>query len=216
LKILANSTDVPAVDGLVWATWPSMNQVYAAPVLGMGVVGAQRAGVNQWMNQSKLLPTDQVYSDTPNPASTSTNWWPVSSVTFQPGVSPVPIQTVTSLDPTVSWVDPTLNTDNSPITPGEVSGYLLGIRDVNAPGSAAGTYPKTSTVTGGSATSAPLSGLGFLAGMVRGGTYGIAAESEVGGAAVGAWSAEMVFIYNPPIPKPPVLVPMAPTNLVIT
>jgi hypothetical protein len=90
MKILVNSTDIPALDGLVWAAWPSSNQVYAAPVLGMGVVGAQRDGVNQWMNQSKLLPTDQVYSDTPNPVSTSTNWWPVSTVTFAPSATVAP------------------------------------------------------------------------------------------------------------------------------
>jgi hypothetical protein len=165
---------------------------------------------------------DQIPANTPSTwfiritqdGGTTWTWVTLASLGLGIGATGAPV--VTALDPSVSWTDPTLNTDGSPITPGELSGYLVGIRDVNAPGSTAGTYPKTSTVTGGSATSAPLSGLGFLAGMVRGGTYGIAAESEVGGAAVGAWSAEMVFIYNPPIPKPPVLVPMAPTSLVIT
>jgi len=112
---------------------------------------------------------------------------------------------VTTKDPTISWVDPTLNTDGSAITAGEVSGYLVGIRDTAANPSVAGTYPKTAVVTGGGATSALMSVLGFLSGLVRGGTYAVAAESEVGGAAVGAWSPEFVFTYSPPalVPNPP-------------
>ena len=115
---------------------------------------------------------------------------------------------ISTLDPTVSWTDPTQNTDGTPITPGELSGYLVGLRDVNAAGSVAGTYPNTAAVQGGAATSSLLSALGFLSHMVRGGTYAVAAESEVGGAAVGAWSAELIFTYSPPAS-----VPMPPTGL---
>ena len=115
---------------------------------------------------------------------------------------------VTTHDPAVSWLDPTLNTDGSPITAGEVSGYLIGIRDVNAAGSTAGAYPVTATAVGGGATSALMSALGFLGFLFRGGTYAVAAESEVGGAGVGAWSPEFVFQYSPPAP-----VPNAPTAL---
>jgi hypothetical protein len=212
LKILVNSSNIPAVDGLVWPTWPGINQVYADPTIGMGVVGAQRAGVNQWMNQSKLLPTDQVWSDTPNAQGGWGGWWPVSTVTFLPGVAPMPVQVVTVKDPTVSWTDPTLNTDGTPITAGELSGYLVGLRDVNAAGSAVGVYPKTATVAGASATSALLSVLGFLTSMVSGHTYGIAAESEVGGAAAGPWSTELLFQYVPPVVPS---VPEAPTALKI-
>jgi hypothetical protein len=111
-------------------------------------------------------------------------------------------------DPQVSWTDPTQNVDGAPITSGELSGYQIGIRDVSAAGSVAGTYSLKATVAGGGATSALMSALGFLAFLFPGGTYAVAAESEVGGAAVGAWSPEFVFTYSPPAP-----VPNAPTAL---
>lgn len=111
---------------------------------------------------------------------------------------------VTSKDPTVSWTDPNANTDGS--TPVKTpSGYLIGLRDFATVGSAAGMYPMTATVAGGAATSAKFSTLGFV--LLSGHTYGIAAESEIGGAAVGAWAPEYVFTYSPPdvIPNPPTI-----------
>jgi hypothetical protein len=35
MKTLVNSTDIPAVDGVLWTVWPGNGQVYAAPVVGM-------------------------------------------------------------------------------------------------------------------------------------------------------------------------------------
>lgn len=42
---------------------------------------------------------------------------------------------------TATWVDPTTNTDGSPIAAGEITGYEIGVRDTTATGSAAGVYP---------------------------------------------------------------------------
>lgn len=45
----------------------------------------------------------------------------------------------------LSWIDPTTNEDGSPVTPGEITGYEVGVRDTSAAGSAAGTYPYGAT-----------------------------------------------------------------------
>lgn len=45
----------------------------------------------------------------------------------------------------VTWTDPTLNTDGTPIAATEITGYTIGVRDTSSPGSAGGTYPYTFT-----------------------------------------------------------------------
>ncbi len=95
----------------------------------------------------------------------------------------------------MSWTDPTTNTDGSPIAAGEITGYLLGLRNVAAPGSAPGTYPITAAVPAGD-TTAPLSMFGTL----KPGDYAAAAQAN--GPNDSAWSAEALFTIAP-IPAPP-------------
>ncbi len=41
----------------------------------------------------------------------------------------------------VSWTDPTTNTDGTPLSQNEITGYQVGLRSTTVSGSAAGTYP---------------------------------------------------------------------------
>ncbi len=100
----------------------------------------------------------------------------------------------------ISWVDPTTNTDGSPISASEITGYLLGLRSIAAAGSVAGVYPITATVAAG-ATSAPLSVFGTL----TAGDYAAAAQAI--GPNNSAWSTEATFTIAP--------VPNAPTGFTI-
>lgn len=97
---------------------------YKPPTFDLIVAGQVGATyVNQWILASKLLATDKVYTDTPNPADTSSNWWMVSSVPFKaptPGPPPPPIVMKGAIV-TLSWVAPTTNTDGSLLT--DLSGF---------------------------------------------------------------------------------------------
>lgn len=105
------------------------------------------------------------------------------------------------MNPTkMSWVDPTTNTDGSPIAAGEITTYLLGVRDVNAAGSVAGVYPTTASVPA-TDTTAPLSVFGVL----KAGSYAAAAQAD--GPNDSAWSAEATFTI--------VEVPNAPTGFTV-
>lgn len=106
--------------------------------------------------------------------------------------------------PNATWTDPTTNVDGSPITPGEITGYTVGVRDTTVPGSAVGTYPFTITAPA-TATSAMLSALTpalptgrVLAAAVQANT---AVNSSV-------WTQEVTFTIAPPAPP----VPNAPTG----
>ena len=48
------------------------------------------------------------------------------------------------------WVDPTLNEDGSPVTPGEITGYQIGIRPAAG---TPGTYPTSVLIKDPTATS---------------------------------------------------------------
>ncbi len=100
----------------------------------------------------------------------------------------------------MSWVDPTANTDGSPLAAGEITGYTLGLRIIKAPGSVAGVYPITAFAPAG-AISAPLSVFGPL----KAGDYAAAARAT--GPNNSAWSAEALFSIAP--------VPDAPTGFTI-
>ncbi len=105
------------------------------------------------------------------------------------------------MNPThMAWSDPTTNTDGSPIAAGEITGYLLGLRNVNAPGSAPGVYPVTASVPAGD-TSAPLSVFGTL----KSGSYAAAAQAN--GPNDSAWSTEATFTIAP--------VPAAPAGFIV-
>jgi hypothetical protein len=105
---------------------------------------------------------------------------------------------------TISWTDPTENVDGSPITPGEITGYNLGIRVTTAAGSAAGTYPIILPVVGSTAAKAMLSAISPL---LAPGSYAAAVETV--GPVSSAWSTEAPFTIAPPVPN-------APTNPIVS
>lgn len=99
---------------------------------------------------------------------------------------------------TFTWTDPTANTDGSPIVPGEITGYNLGIRVTSAPGSAAGIYPINVPVAGAAAASALLSA---ISPVLVPGSYAAAVETV--GPVNSAWSSEVAFTIAPPTPAAP-------------
>jgi hypothetical protein len=94
------------------------------------------------------------------------------------------------------WVNPTANTDGSPVTPGEITGYTIGV------GTSAGNYTVLTTVTDPNATTEPLANLSTL---LKPATYfaSIRAESVNGPS---AWATEISFTIAPPA------APNAPTS----
>lgn len=105
---------------------------------------------------------------------------------------------VSNPKPIASWKDPTLDVNGQPLVPGDTpTQYLVGIRDLGAPGSAAGAYPNTFLALGGAATSAPLSSFVGLT-LVSGHSYAVAVEAQVGSNGLqSSWSAEYQFTYQP-------------------
>jgi hypothetical protein len=110
---------------------------------------------------------------------------------------------------TFSWTDPSLNVDLSPITPGEVTGYTVGIRNTTTAGSAAGTYPVTVAAPGAADVSALASG---AAAALVPGVYAMAIQTN--GPINSAWSVELFF----EVPTAPVVpeTPQAPSNPQVT
>lgn len=99
----------------------------------------------------------------------------------------------------VTWTLPTANTDGSPLTPGEVTGFIVGLRSVNAAGSVAGTYPIQSPPTAADAVTDALSA---IAGNLKSDDYAVAVQTQsVDGPS--AWSAEVLFTGVLPVPNPP-------------
>ena len=201
--------------------WPDWNFSYSPPVSGVGQVVAGQIAARgyalEWSNADTLQPTDQTYSDTPNPTSPSSNWWPVSTIPFTAG-TPVGTSTGTAtgtstgtstgtatgtiqmFNPTkVTWVDPTLNTDGTPIAgaAGEViTGYEVGIR---LAGGAAGAYPILMPVVGPTTVSELFSSLPTVlapagSATVNGYYVAVRTKSTFNGAeSDSAWSVEVVF-----------------------
>jgi hypothetical protein len=110
---------------------------------------------------------------------------------------------------TISWTDPTLNVDGSPIGPSEITAYEVGARDTSASGSQAGVYPygvkapptSTSALL---AALTPLLPTGVpLVFAVRADTAGLDANGQP---IESAWSVESTAITLPvpaPVPNPP-------------
>lgn len=93
-----------------------------------------------------------------------------------------------------TWVDPTLNTDGSAVTPGEITGYTIGVRPSTG---TAGTYPVTLAAPAG-ATSALLSA---ISPPLTSGAYAAAIKADTA-VTTSAWSTEadftLVEVPNPP------------------
>jgi hypothetical protein len=88
-----------------------------------------------------------------------------------------------------SWVDPTVNVDGTAISAGEITSYLIGVRNTTAAGSVAGTYPITLAAPPG-ATSALIAAVtpALPAGLYAASVQAVTANS------VSAWSTpEAVF-----------------------
>lgn len=94
-----------------------------------------------------------------------------------------------------TWTDPVTNVDGSPITPGEITGYDVGVRLAS---SAAGSYPIVTNVPGETAGSELLSALSTV---LAPGTY--SASIRASGPVPSAWANEVTFIIAPPQPSPP-------------
>jgi hypothetical protein len=112
--------------------------------------------------------------------------------------TPNPIPTINPNSAAFSWIDPSTNTDGSPIQPGEITGYNIGIRSATAAGSAAGTYPITVQVAGATAAKEAVSAIGTV---LKPDTYAAAIQSA--GPVNSAWSAEIQFTIAQPVPNPP-------------
>lgn len=105
----------------------------------------------------------------------------------------------------ITWTDPPLNTDGSAVSAGEITGFNVGFRAVNAAGSTPGQYPITAGEAP-SSTSAPLSG---VQGLIPGTEYAAAVQAATANG-VSAWSTpEFLFITAMPIPNPPTAVSVA-------
>jgi hypothetical protein len=97
-------------------------------------------------------------------------------------------------NPTVfNWTDPTLNTDGGAISPGEITGYQVGVRS----GGSAGTYPSTGTIASPTAVSMPLTA---ISPPLVSGSYNAAIRSV--GPTNSAWSPEIAFSITG-VPQPP-------------
>lgn len=92
-----------------------------------------------------------------------------------------------------NWADPTTNTDGTPISTGEITGYQLGV------GLSTGSYTILTSVTGPSATSIAISA---ITPMLAANTY-FAAVRAVTAAGNSGWSNEASFTIAPPIPSNP-------------
>lgn len=113
----------------------------------------------------------------------------------------------------LDWTEATTNTDGSPITDGEVTGFTVGVRDTTAAGSVAGSYPfKATAPNTAAATEKEL--ISVLAPILpKGVALVFAVKADTATAAnpnlpSSDWSVESVA-FELPKPAP---VPMPPTN----
>lgn len=97
-----------------------------------------------------------------------------------------------------NWIDPTTNTDGTPITQGEITGYTIGIRSLSAAGSAAGTYAIMAQISDPAATTEALSAIGTV---LKPDSY--AAAIRTAGPVPSDWTAEQNFTIAAPVPNPP-------------
>lgn len=115
---------------------------------------------------------------------------------------------VTNPTPAATFTDPVADVNGNPIPAGEITGYNVGIRDLEAAGSVAGTYPNTAAVTGASSTSEALALLFSSGALVSGHSYAVAAQTLTNPSTLNsAWSAEYQFTFAPVVPPAQVLPP---------
>lgn len=106
--------------------------------------------------------------------------------------TPAPI-TINPATAKFNWSDPTTNTDGTPITTGEITGYQLGV------GIATGTYTTLTSITGASAASEAISA---ISPALTPNTY-FAAVRAITASGSSAWSNEVSFVIAPEVPSAP-------------
>lgn len=109
--------------------------------------------------------------------------------------------TLPTINPATSkfnWVPTTVNTDGSPLQPGEITGYVVGIRSATASGTTLGVYPAVSSATPATAVSDAFSALNLV---LKPDTYFAAVQSV--GPLTSPWSAEVEFVIAQPQPSAP-------------
>lgn len=112
--------------------------------------------------------------------------------------TPNPIPTINPATAKFTWTDPTTNADGSPLQAGEITGYDVGIRSVNAAGSAAGAYPIVTNVPDPAATSEAVAAIGTV---LKPDTYAAAIRSA--GPVPSDWTPEVQFVIAQPVPSSP-------------
>lgn len=110
-----------------------------------------------------------------------------------------PNPTVSLATGKVSWVAPTANSDGSPLTTGEVTGYIVGLRSTTASGSVAGTYPIQSPPTAATAVTEALSA---ITANLKADSYAVAVQTQSANGP-SPWSAEVLFTGALPVPNSP-------------
>lgn len=113
--------------------------------------------------------------------------------------TPNPLPKVSLATGKVSWTLPTTNSDGSPLTTGEVTGFIVGLRSLSSTGSAAGTYPIQSPVTAPDAFTEALSA---ITANLKSDDYAVAVQTESANGP-STWSAEVLFTGVLPVPNPP-------------
>jgi hypothetical protein len=96
-----------------------------------------------------------------------------------------------------TWTDPTLNTDGTAVTAGEITGYAIGIRNTATTGSVAGTYPTIVNVPAAVTTFA----INSISPPLTSGSFAAAIEA-ITALTVSSWSTEVTFTLAP-TPDPP-------------
>ncbi len=116
---------------------------------------------------------------------------------------------VTNPAPVASWNADNLDINGNLVPAGEISGYMVGIRDLAATGSAVGTYPNTAS-TNATTVAEALSLLYTSGAMVAGHDYAVAVKTLAATPpGPSAWSAEYQFTWQP------IAAPAAPTGLTV-
>lgn len=97
----------------------------------------------------------------------------------------------------VTFTDPTTNTDSTPITAGEITGYNFGIRPESG---TAGNYPVIVPVPGATSTSAQIETSKLTPPLAPGKYF---AAMQTVGPVDSTWTNEVGFTVPLPQPNPP-------------
>lgn len=99
-----------------------------------------------------------------------------------------------------TWVLPTQNTDGTPITAGEITALVIGVRSTTAAGSVAGTYPITVKTASPDATSETFAAAAL---MLAPDTYQSAIDVQAGSVTSGFTdeTTSSQFVIAAPVPN---------------